>query len=145
MNRKPQTELAETLGFTEFTQPSGGCCFLTDQYCSKKLKGLWQCRGEREYELDDIVLLKVGRHIRPAPHYKLIISREAGENRDIRGDQNDYATIHTESCGGPVAIVDGTPSDNEILYAAQIVYRFRQGRDEEEVTVGFKMRDGDVA
>ncbi|MFT7546883.1 MAG: tRNA-specific 2-thiouridylase, partial [Candidatus Azotimanducaceae bacterium] len=30
-NRKPQMALAAELGFTEYSQPAGGCCFLTDK------------------------------------------------------------------------------------------------------------------
>ena len=29
-SRKPQMELAKRFGFTEWSQPAGGCCFLTD-------------------------------------------------------------------------------------------------------------------
>ena len=92
-NRKPQIALAESLGIEEYSQPSGGCCFLTDKYYAAKLSDLWQSRGERSYELDDIMLLKVGRHLRPAPHYKLIISREDGENHYLTGYQHAYTTI----------------------------------------------------
>jgi len=84
-NRKPQMALARSLGLNDFAQPAGGCCFLTDQNYSQKLADLWQARGERRYELDDIMLLKVGRHIRPAPHFKLIVSREEGETNFLEG------------------------------------------------------------
>jgi len=36
-SRKPQMELAAKFGFTEYSQPAGGCCFLTDQSYSDKL------------------------------------------------------------------------------------------------------------
>lgn len=66
-NRKPQLALAKQFGFDDFAQPAGGCCFLTDESYSRKLADLWQAQGRKDYELDDIMLLKVGRHIRPAP------------------------------------------------------------------------------
>src|SRR3990167_8333718 len=75
-NRKPQMALATQFGLLDYAQPAGGCCFLTDESYSRKLADLWQSQGRKDYELDDIMLLKVGRHIRPAPHYKLIVSRE---------------------------------------------------------------------
>jgi tRNA U34 2-thiouridine synthase MnmA/TrmU len=75
-SRKPQMALAAQFGFSDYATPAGGCCFLTDEAYSRKLVDLWQARGKREYEMDDIMLLKVGRHIRPAPHYKLIVGRE---------------------------------------------------------------------
>ena len=67
-SRKRQMQLAEQYQFDDYAQPAGGCCFLTDKKYSSKLADLWQARDERNYELDDIILLKVGRHIRPKPH-----------------------------------------------------------------------------
>ena len=89
-NRKPQIALARELGIEEWAQPAGGCCFLTNEEYSKKLVDLWDARGEREYDLDDIMLLKVGRHLRPAPNYKLIIAREDGENQYLKGYKHSY-------------------------------------------------------
>ncbi|NNG13326.1 MAG: tRNA (5-methylaminomethyl-2-thiouridylate)-methyltransferase, partial [Halobacteria archaeon] len=63
-SRKPQMALARQFGFEDYAQPAGGCCFLTDEQYSVKLADLWVTRGKREYDLDDIMLLKVGRHLR---------------------------------------------------------------------------------
>jgi len=134
-NRTPQIELAKSLGIEEYSQPAGGCCFLTDKSYASKLGDLWQSRGERAYEIDDIMLLKVGRHLRPAPHYKLIISREEGENHYLTGYQHEYTTIRTVSHRGPVTIVDGTPDDDDLLFAARIAARYSQGRDADRVTL----------
>ena len=77
-SRKPQIALAAHYGFEDYAQPAGGCCFLTNPQYSVKLQDLWSSRGERNYELDDIMLLKVGRHLRPRAHFKLIVAREEG-------------------------------------------------------------------
>ena len=138
-NRKPQIALAEELGIKDYSQPAGGCCFLTDRSYSDKLGDLWRSRGKREYELDDIMLLKVGRHLRPEPHYKLIISREEGENHYLGGYQHSYPTIRTVSHGGPVTLVDGDPSAKDLAYAARIVARYSQGRDSDAVVVSIQM------
>ncbi len=137
-NRKPQIALAKTLGIEEWSQPAGGCCFLTDKSYSDKLGDLWRSRGDRDYELDDIMLLKVGRHLRPEPHYKLIISREEGENHYLNGYQHEFTTIRTVSTGGPVALVDGSPTDQDLEFAARIVARYGQGRDAENVVMSIK-------
>ncbi len=79
-NRKPQMALAEKFGFEDYASPAGGCCFLTDANYAKKLADLWQAQQHKNYELDDIMLLKVGRHLRPRPHFKLIVAREEGES-----------------------------------------------------------------
>ena len=134
-NRKPQIALAHKFGFTDFAQPAGGCCFLTDQSYSSKLKDLWSARGERNYELDDIMLLKVGRHIRPKPYYKLIIGREDGENNYLSGYFNEFTNIKTISHKGPLALIDGTVNKTDMEEAAAIVARYSQGRDADTVEV----------
>ena len=82
-SRKPQIALARSFGFTEWATPAGGCCFLTDAQYSVKLADLWESRGSKQYEMDDIMLLKVGRHIRPARHFKLIVAREEQRMRFV--------------------------------------------------------------
>lgn len=142
-NRKPQMALAKQFGFEDYATPAGGCCFLTDKNYSNKLVDLWQARNKKEYDLDDIMLLKVGRHIRPQPHYKLIVSREEGENNFLKGYRKQFSTIETQSHGGPLTLVDGDASNEELKYAARIVARFSQGRDAEKVTVKITRKGGD--
>ena len=92
-SRKPQMQLAREFGFEDYAQPAGGCCFLTDASYSRKLDDLWRARGDRRYELDDIMLLKVGRHLRPRPHFKLIVAREDGENRFLEGYRRQFTHL----------------------------------------------------
>jgi len=134
-SRKPQIALAERLGIQDWAQPAGGCCFLTDANYSEKLTDLWQARGARRYELDDIMLLKVGRHLRPAPNFKLIIGRELGENRYLEGYSRQFVTLRPTSHNGPVCLIDGSPQPADIQLAAAIVGRYSQGRDAERFEV----------
>lgn len=143
-NRKPQIALAKSFGIEEYAQPAGGCCFLTDKAYSGKLADLWRARGDRNYELDDIMLLKVGRHLRPQPHYKLIISREEGENHYMNGYQHDFVTIRAVSHEGPVALVDGSPTKRDLEVAASIVARYGQGRNAETVVMSIKPPQGEL-
>lgn len=123
-SRKPQIALAQTYGISEFAQPAGGCCFLTDKSYSLKLFDLWQSQGTKQYELDDIMLLKVGRHLRPAPHFKLIIGREKGENLYLQGYRSQFDSIQPKSHIGPLMLIDGQPTPEEYQLAAQILGRY---------------------
>ncbi len=134
-SRKPQMALAKQFGLTEYAQPAGGCCFLTDAAYSTKLQDLWQQRGEKTYELDDIMLLKVGRHIRPRPNYKLIIGREDGENRFLEGYRRQFTALQAISHNGPLALLDGSYNSDDLTLAARIVARYSQGRDADQVDV----------
>lgn len=142
-NRKPQMTLAKQFGFDDYAQPAGGCCFLTNEAYSRKLVDLWQARDKRDYELDDIVLLKVGRHIRPRSHFKLIISREAGENNFLEGYRYMFTSMHPVSHNGPLALVDGKfDNAEEELLAAAVVARYSQGRTADAVTLELRSPDG---
>jgi len=143
-SRKPQMTLAKELGLQDYAQPAGGCCFLTDRSYSVRLQDMWNARGERRYELDDIMLLKVGRHIRPAPHFKLIVSREEGEGNFLRGYRNQYSSLELTSHGGPLALLDGVPSTDDINLAARIVGRYSQGRDSPRITLDFRTSRGQI-
>ncbi len=141
-SRKPQMRLAARFGLKDYAQPAGGCCFLTDKSYSDRLVDLWQARDRRDYELDDIMLLKVGRHLRPRPGFKMIIGREQGENKFMEGYRRQFMHMHTTSCPGPLVLIDGRPDEQELELAARITARFSQGRDQARVRVAVTDRNG---
>ncbi|HSG89852.1 MAG TPA: hypothetical protein VLA56_11620 [Pseudomonadales bacterium] len=141
-NRKPQLALAAELGLEEITQPAGGCCFLTDPAYSRKLGDLFESRGARDYELDDIVLLKVGRHVRPGPAFKVIVGREDGENRYLAGYRDRFISLEAIGHEGPLALIDGTIDDEGLTLAARIVARYGQGRSAPAVNMQISRPDG---
>lgn len=140
--RKPQMALAKKYGFSDYAQPAGGCCFLTDQQYSVKLVDLWQARGNREYELDDIMLLKVGRHLRPKANFKLIVGREEGENRFMEGYRKQFFHLYPTSHKGPLVLLDGSLEAGDLELAARVTARFSQGRDADQVTIEAVSPDG---
>jgi len=143
-SRKPQIALAQEFGISDFAQPAGGCCFLTDPAYSTKLQDLWQQRGEKTYEIDDIMLLKVGRHLRPRPHFKLIIGREDGENRFLEGYRRQFTTLQASSHNGPLVLLDGHYNEDDLQLAARIVARYSQGRDANAVDIDITHHDKDA-
>jgi len=140
--RKPQMALARKYGFEDYAQPAGGCCFLTDEQYSVKLQDLWQARGDKQYEMDDIMLLKVGRHIRPSPEFKLIVSREEGEGKFLQGYRNQYPSLKTVSHAGPLALIDGAVDEERLELAARIVARYSQGKNAPEVELEYRDTQG---
>ncbi|WP_306305981.1 hypothetical protein [Methylomonas koyamae] len=134
--------LAKEFGFADYAQPAGGCCFLTDESYSLKLTDLWQARGKRDYDLDDIMLLKVGRHIRPRPHFKIIVAREDGEARFMSGYKKEFVSMHCTNHRGPLVLIDGEVGEDDLALAGQILARYGQGRDAEQVEVTIRDRAG---
>ena len=143
-SRKPQMDLAKHWGFDDYAQPAGGCCFLTDEKYSRKLVDLWETRGTKEYELDDIMLLKVGRHIRPNPRFKIMIAREDGEGRFMEGYQKTFINLNCSSHHGPLALIEGLPNDEDLEIAAKLIARYGQGRESEKVEVDIRLLNGET-
>jgi len=141
-SRKPQISLANKLNIKEFSQPAGGCCFLTDSSYSSKMRDLWQSRGEKDYDLDDIMLLKVGRHLRPNEHLKMIISRDKGETNYLMGYRKKFHHLLMVSHKGPITLLQGNVSKIDFSFAAKIAARFGQGKDAKAVSFVAANADG---
>ena len=90
------------------------------------------------------MLLKVGRHLRPRPHFKMIIGREDGENRFLEGYRKQFTHLFTTSHNGPLVLIDGEAGDEDLDLAAQITARFSQGRDAGCVDVEIHRPDGAI-
>ncbi|OIO39001.1 MAG: hypothetical protein AUJ75_01965, partial [Candidatus Omnitrophica bacterium CG1_02_49_10] len=78
-SRKPQIELAEVYGMHDYPCPSGGC-LLTDPGFSKRLKDLID---HGQADLDNVKLLKVGRHFRLSDKVKVVVGRIKEENERL--------------------------------------------------------------
>ncbi|MCK5665195.1 MAG: tRNA (5-methylaminomethyl-2-thiouridylate)-methyltransferase, partial [Thiotrichaceae bacterium] len=93
-------------------------------------------RPTRAYELDDIILLKMGRHFRLSPHLKVIIGREEGENRFMQGYKNQFVSIYPTSHNGALALIDGEfKTDEELQTALALIARYSQGKNAPQVTL----------
>ena len=141
-SRKEQMQLADHFGIHDYSQPAGGCCFLTDASYAAKLADLWRSRQSKDYALDDIMLLKVGRHLRPRPHFKLIIAREEGENHFLEGYRHQFTHLRPVSHAGPLTLLDGTVDADDLGLAARLTARFSQGRDAATVRIAVTERGG---
>jgi hypothetical protein len=145
-SRQRQMALAEELGVTDWPQPAGGCCYLTDESFSRKFFDVLdarEARGEpRRIERDDVVLLSTGRHFRLSPRAKLIVGRSEVENALLEHHVEGRARLEARAVPGPIALVEGVPTWEERQLAARIVARYGKGREAERVTV--EWREGDL-
>ncbi len=138
-NRKPQMALAKEIGVTEYPSPAGGCCFLTDETYSRRLQDLWDERSSKEYTMDDIILLKAGRHIRPHRGLKVIVGRDETENRFLRGFRQGRAALHAVGRPGPLVLAEGDLNDENLTLACRIAARFGKGKNLPAIEVGIEM------
>lgn len=122
-SRKLQTELAKKLGLDGFSQPAGGC-LLTDPGFSKRLKDLLTNR--EELDLDNIQLLKIGRHFRLSNQAKLIIGRNQKENEHLKNlASRDEFILEPKEVPGPTGILKAQSVTQELLeLSASILARY---------------------
>lgn len=140
--RSPQFALAKHYGFTDYAQPAGGCCVLTDLNYTRRLKDFWDHKQDKNYELDDIILLKAGRHIRPKPHFKLIIARDESEHNFLTGYRKQFIHLELLDHRGPIVLIEGNPEEQDLQLSGRIAARFSSGKNEESVRFNLNFPNG---
>jgi tRNA-specific 2-thiouridylase len=144
-SRQRQIRLARELGISEWPQPAGGCCYLTDESFSRKFFDVLDSReaaGEaRAIRKEDLVLLSTGRHFRISPKVKMVVGRTEVENVVLESYGEGRARLLARDLNGPMALVEGTTTWEERQLAARIVARYGKGREHPEVAVDW-IEDG---
>ncbi len=120
-SRKVQIALAQRFGL-EYEQPAGGCCYLTDENYAERFREAFEVEGSVSRE--DLLLLAVGRHLRLPSGLKLIIARNEGEVRFLRNFTNRYGYAQRRDGKGTLALIKGTPAEEELQIIADIVARY---------------------
>jgi tRNA U34 2-thiouridine synthase MnmA/TrmU len=131
--RVPQMELAEELGVFDYPCPSGGC-LLTDPQFAKKLRDY--IRHEGKPKLEDMILLRLGRHFRLGPA-KAIVGRNEQENNVLSAiaDRRSIPRLEVQGHMGPISIIVGDANAETIEKVAAITARYSDAPREEDVDV----------
>ncbi len=117
-SRKAQAELARKFGLNEWPNSAGGC-LLTDRAFAQKLKDLF--KHKQNYLIDDLSLLKIGRHFRLSDDTKLVIGRNESENIKL-SYYDRFTMLLPDNFNGPTGILDGDNSMSDL--AASILYSY---------------------
>ncbi|OGP56307.1 MAG: hypothetical protein A2162_05675 [Deltaproteobacteria bacterium RBG_13_52_11b] len=135
-SRKPQIELAAYFGIRDYPCPAGGC-LLTDPGFAGRLKDLM--KHKLDFSLNDVHLLKIGRHFRFSPTLKLVVGRSEEENQKIQtfahGEDILFNLAHYP---GPLSLLRGKAGEDEIRRASAITVRYSKVKDSEETEVVYK-------
>lgn len=133
-SRKPQLELATRFGLKSYPQPAGGC-MLTDENFTQRLRDLWQLRVDKNYTNTEIALLKIGRHLRFHPNFKIIIGRDEKENNILEKYQAQFISLHSQTYPGALVLIDGKIEPQDLAYAARIAAYFSKGKTATNVEI----------
>jgi len=135
--RKRQIAMAKSYGLSEFMQPAGGCCFLTDEAYSRKFRDLVAHSNGDGFEIEDIFILGVGRHFRISPDLKVIIGRDEVENTFLGHYSKSHWLAKVNGFAGPTAVVIGDVDQDDWPAIARLVARYSDGKREPAVEVKF--------
>jgi tRNA-specific 2-thiouridylase len=142
--RKEQMALAAKFGITEYAQPSGGCCTLIHQTYSRRLRDFLKHEGEAALTTEQVQLLAVGRHLRLGSGRKVVVGRHERENDTLESCGVPGVLLTTPDHPGPVTLVPGEPTSEEIEQAARITAGYSDGRDEPAVRIQVRRNGGPV-
>ena len=138
-SRKPQEALAKKWGLTEYAAVGGGC-LLTEKSFSNRLRDLLEHNPEatvRETEL-----LKAGRQFRLSETTKLIMGRKQVDNDSIKElALPEEILMRADNFTGPLGLVTGEATQEELAIAAALVATYGKGKDESQVAVLLQQND----
>ncbi|MDD5517961.1 MAG: tRNA 4-thiouridine(8) synthase ThiI [Candidatus Omnitrophica bacterium] len=120
--RRPQIKLAKEFHIANYPNPAGGC-LLTDPRFSNRLKDLINCRA---LNIENVGLLKIGRHFRLSKQSKLIVGRNEGENQELErlAGSGDYLFMPGKELAGPTCLGRGEFSPELIRLSSAIACRY---------------------
>jgi len=133
--REVQLRLAEEIGLKDYEKPGGGC-LLTDENFSKKLAEFIKYDT---LEVEDIALLKCGRHLRLPHGAKLVVGRHKEDNEMILAALTPkYLKVRLLGTPGPVSALSANADDEDKKLAAKITatYGKTEAGKEYNVEVG---------
>lgn len=136
--RFPQMELARKLGIRDYPCPSGGC-LLTDPRFAQRLREHLQY--EKILKLEDIALLRIGRHFR-IDTVKIIVGRNMEENNRLLTIAKSRKIPYLEVVDhkGPITLYMGKENPNLIEKAAAIDVRYSDAPKDAPVKVMYRGR-----
>ncbi|MDQ4101008.1 MAG: tRNA (5-methylaminomethyl-2-thiouridylate)-methyltransferase, partial [Thermoproteota archaeon] len=140
-SRKGQLALAKHFGISDPPNAAGGC-LLTDPSFSKRVKDIIN-HSKEVPTLNDVELLKVGRHFRITDGAKLVVGRNKDENEIIKALATDSdMIIEVKDYVGPTCILRSKNYDNSLLRTcAEIAARYSDAPKQEGSKVSLTSKD----
>ncbi|MFB3885735.1 MAG: hypothetical protein ACE144_10950 [Thermodesulfobacteriota bacterium] len=141
-SRKPQIQLADHYGIRDYPCPAGGC-LLTDPGFARRIRDLLEHKPD--FSLNDVHLLKIGRHFRLSPRLKLVVGRNEEDNQKIQTfAQDEDILLKALHHPGPLSLLRGEADRAEIETAASLTVRYGKAKDLKGVEVRYQKAGADT-
>ena len=135
-NRRPQIELANRLGILNYSQPAGGC-LLTDVNNARKIRDLIE---HNLFNLEEVALMRIGRHFRLSPCARLIVGRDQKENKVLEDcmREGDYMFTTPDDIAGPCALGRGEFDASILESACKITCYYCDKNDKIDLAIKYR-------
>ena len=132
-SRKIQIALAKKYNITEYPTPAGGC-LLTEASFTKRITDIFI--HQEKVAIDDIKLLKIGRHVRLDKKTKLIVGRDEKDNNELikQAKSSDYL-FHIEKYPSPYVLLLGEINDVNKKLAASACKHYSNVKNQKDIKV----------
>ncbi len=131
--RSRQIELAKEFGFSDYESPAGGCLLTLANFGDKIKEHL----KNGSLEVEDIELLKHGRHLRLDNGAKMIVGRNEEENEILAKNINDKFLKLSVFVGGALSLLEKNASEEDIKTACKVALTYAKTTQEKEYEVEF--------
>lgn len=132
-SRKEQIQLADVFEVKDYPCSAGGC-LLTDPGFAFRIKELFN--HDINCDVKDVSLLKVGRHLRLDDVTKAVVGRNDAENQRLETlAREDDALLYLADMTGPLCLVRGNLTDENLQAAARLTAHFSKAREMPQVRV----------
>jgi len=137
--RRRQEELAREWELVEYPG-SGGGCLLTEKSFAGRLKDLFE--HQPQATVTDVEYLKLGRQYRLSDRAKLTLGRDKVSNEALKALlRPEDILLRTLNFSGPLGVVSGEASSEDLARAAAILASYGKGKDQPSLEV--LLRQGD--
>ena len=137
--RRNQLDMAKKYGI-ENPPNAGGGCLLTEPQFGIKAKDLFE--HKKNPTINDIDLLKIGRHFRLDEETKFVVGRNKDENEMIKAIAlPDDILLESKDFVGPVSILRGVNSKKHIEFASSVTLRYSDAPNDKTLIVSIKQSD----
>jgi tRNA-specific 2-thiouridylase len=128
--RDRQMKLAKRFGIRFYPSPSGGCMLTNNEYAAKARDLL---EKNKRISINDIRLLKVGRHFRLGKS-KIIVGRNMEDNRELLKlkDNSDYV-FEALDIGSPITLLYGPKTKRAIELAASLTAHYSDSEEDRPI------------
>ena len=139
-SRNPQIELARNLSVNDYPCPAGGC-LLTDPGFAARMRDL--LKHKPDFTMNDVLLLKVGRHFRVSPKAKFIVGRNKEENEKLTSLAGGRDILFRPAkVKGPIGIGRGDFNKEHFSTASSIIARYSDKGETCEIEVLYEKIPG---